>query len=158
MKGATAVLSATLLVTRPPFQLISLLVRVQHLTLRCAIEFTQSVSLTHVVEPPKIITHPQELKDVVEEESAKFSIQASGTEPLKYHWQWKPAEKGSGSEKWQPCPANWSDGATLTVPKVEKTNEGIYRCVVSNLAGEQISNSAKLGVGKNLKFKWYHLV
>ena len=111
------------------------------------LEFTQSVSLTHVVEPPKIITHPQELKDVVEGESAKFNIQASGTEPLNYHWQWKPAEKGSGSEKWQPCPANYTDGATLTMPTVEKSNEGIYCCVVSNIAGEQTSNSAKLGVG-----------
>ena len=112
---------------------------------------THSVSLTHVVEPLKIITHPQELKDVIEGESAKFTIQASGTEPLKYHWQWKPAESESESEKWLPCPANWSVGATLTVPKVEKLNEGSYRCVVSNLAGEQTSNSAKLGVGKNLK-------
>ena len=90
---------------------------------------------------------------MVEGESAKFSIQANGTEPLNYHWQWKPAEKGSGSEKWQPCPANCADGATLTIPTVEKSNEGIYRCVVSNLAGEQTSNSAKLGVGKNLMFK-----
>ena len=152
MKGATAVLSATLLVTRPPFQLISLLVRVQHLTLRCAIEFTQSVSLTHVVEPPKIITHPQELQEVVKGESAKFSIQASGTEPLKYHWQWKPAEKGSGSEKWQPCPANCTDGATLSISMVEKLNEGSYRCVVRNLAGDQTSNPAELTIGKNAAF------
>ena len=119
---------------------------------------TQFLLLIHVVEPLKVITRPQQLKDIVEGESAKFNIQAHGTEPLNYHWQWKPAEKESGSEKWQPCPANWSDGATLTVPKVEKLNEGIYRCVVSNLAGEQISNSAKLGVGKNLKFNGYHLV
>ena len=83
----------------------------------------------------------------MERDSAKFSIQASGTEPLNYHWQWKPTEKGSGSEKWQPCPANWSDGATLTMPKVENSNEGSYRCVVSNLAGEQASNSAKLTFG-----------
>ena len=109
--------------------------------------------LSHVVEPPKIITHPQELKDVVEGESAKFNIQASGTEPLNYYWQWKPAEKGSGSEKWQPCPANYTEGTTLTLPMVEKSNEGIYRCVVSNFAGEQTSNSAKLGVGKILMFK-----
>ena len=122
------------------------------------LEFTQSVSLTHVVEPPKIITHPQELKDVVEGESAKFSIQASGTEPLNYHWQWKPAEKGSGNKRWQPCPASWSDGATLTIPKVEKSNDGSYRCVVRNLAGEQTSNSANLGVGKNVIFKMYKLL
>ena len=155
MKGAIAVLLATLLATRPPFQLISLLVRVEHLTHIDTLEFTLSVSLSHVVEPPKIIAHPQELKDVVEGKTAKFSIQASGTEPLNYHWQWKPTEKGSGREKWQPCPANCTDGATLSMPMVEKSNEGIYRCVVSNLAGEQTSNSAKLGVGKNVIFIVY---
>ena len=114
-----------------------------------------SIFFIHVVEPPKIITHPQELKDVVEGESAKFTIQAHGTEPFNYHWQWKPADKGSGSEKWQPCPANWCNGATLTVSKVEKSNEGSYRCVVSNIAGEQTSNSAKLSVGKNLTLNTY---
>ena len=117
---------------------------------------THSVSLTHVVEPLKIITHPQELKDVIEGESAKFTIQASGTEPLNYDWQWKPAENESESEKWLPCPANWSVGATLTVPKVEKSNEGSYRCVVGNHAGKQTSNSAKLSVGKKLMFETYH--
>ena len=122
------------------------------------LEFTQSVSLTHVVEPLKIITHPQELKDVVEGKTAKFSIQAGGTEPLNYHWQWKPAEKGSGNKKWKQCPASWSEGATLTIPQVEKSIEGSYRCVVSNLAGEQTSNSAKLGVGKIVIFIMYQLV
>ena len=119
--------------------------------------FTQFPSYIHVVEPPKIVTHPQELKDVVEGESAKFTIQVHGTEPFNYDWQWKSAEKGSGSQKWQPCPADWSDGATLTMPKVEKPNEGSYRCVVSNHAGEQTSNSAKLSVGKNLTLNTYIL-
>ena len=99
----------------------------------------------HVVEPPKIIT--LELKAVIQGESAKFTIQASGTEPLNYHWQWKPAEGGNRSEKWQRCPAKWSDGATLTVPKVEESKEGSYRCVVSNDAGEQTSNPAELTIG-----------
>ena len=95
---------------------------------------------------------------MIQGESAKFTIQASGTEPLNYHWQWKPADEGNRSEKWQPYPSNWSDGATLTIPKVEKSNEGSYRCVVSNLAGEQTSNPAKLGVGKSLTFNTYSLV
>ena len=101
--------------------------------------------MVHVVEPPKIITHPLELKAVIQGESAKFTFQAGGTEPLNYHWQWKPAEKRS--EKWQRCLSKWSDGATLTVPKVEESKEGSYRCVVSNHAGEQTSNPAKLTIG-----------
>ena len=46
-----------------------------------------------VVEPPRIVSEPQELRDVVEGKSAKFSIQATGTEPLNYKWQWKPIGK-----------------------------------------------------------------
>ena len=78
-----------------------------------------------------------------------FTLQATGTEPLSYHWQWKPAEEG-GSEGWQTCRAEWSDGATLTIPSVQKSNEGNYRCVISNYAGTQTSNPAKLSIGKSM--------
>ena len=102
-----------------------------------------------VVETPRIISQPQELRDVVEGKSARFSIQATGTEPLNYKWQWKLIGKGCGSEDWEPCRAKWCSGATLTIPKVEKSNEGNYRCVVSNFAGDQTSNPAELIIGKN---------
>ena len=106
----------------------------------------------HVVEPPRIITPPQELREVVGGKSARFSIQATGAEPLNYKWQWKPTGKSCASEEWEPCRAKWSSGATLTIPKVEKSNEGNYRCVVSNFAGDQTSNPAELTVGKNATF------
>ena len=51
-----------------------------------------------------------------------------------------------GSEEWQPCDAKGSRTATLIISNVQKSNEGSYRCVVSNCAGNQISNSAKLEV------------
>ena len=75
-----------------------------------------------------------------------FSVEASGNEPLSYKWEWKPAE----CEEWQPCDAKGSNGATLTIPSVQKSNEGSYRCVISNYAGEQTSNAANLIVGKNI--------
>ena len=97
----------------------------------------------HVAEPPRITTHPQELKAVIQGKPAKFTIQATGTEPLRYNWQWKPAaEEG----EWQPCPTEWSDDASLIIPSVQKSNEGWYRCVISNCAGSQTSNPAKLEV------------
>ena len=102
----------------------------------------------HTAEPPRITNHPQKLKDVIPGKSAKFTVQATGTEPLDYNWQWKQDEKGSGSREWQPCDEGWSDGATLTIPSVQKPNEGSYRCVVSNHAGTQISKAAQLSVGK----------
>ena len=96
-----------------------------------------------VAELPRITTHPHDLKDAVQGKPAKFTIRATGTEPLTYQWQWKPAEEKGGGVKWQPCPAEWCDGAAILIP-MEKSNEGSYRCVVSNCAGSQTSEPAKL--------------
>ena len=101
-----------------------------------------------VAELPRITSHPQDLENAVQGKSAKFTIQATGTEPLNYHWEWKSAGEDE-SEGWQPCDAEWCDGATLCIPSVQKSNEGSYRCVVSNCAGNQTSNPAELSVGKN---------
>ena len=97
----------------------------------------------HVAEPPKIITHPNGLKVAVRGKAAKFTVQATGTEPLTYQWQWKPAEEEGGGVEWQPCPAEWCDGAAILIP-MKKSNEGSYRCVISNCAGRQTSEPAKL--------------
>ena len=101
------------------------------------------MSLLHAAEPPTITTHPQEFRNVVQGKRARFSIKVTGTEPLDYHWQWKSA---GGSEEWQRCPAEWCDGARLTIPNVQKSNEGSYRCVISNYAGSDTSYPAKLEV------------
>ena len=81
-----------------------------------------------------------------------FTVEATGTGILSYHWQWKPA--GEKAE-WKPCDADWCDGATLTIPTVQKSNEGSYRCVISNYAGTLTSNPAQLCVGKNLANRAY---
>ena len=73
-----------------------------------------------------------------------FTVQATGTEPLNYLWQWNPAKEG-GSEEWQPCSSvEGSNTTTLTIPSVQKSNQGSYRCVISNSAGSQTSKPAKL--------------
>ena len=98
-----------------------------------------------VAEPPKITTHPKDLKNFIAK-PASFRIQATGTGPLTYQWQWIRSEK-VGNKDWQPCDAKWSGkGATLTIPIVQKSNEGSYRCVVSNHVGNVTSNSATLEV------------
>ena len=101
-----------------------------------------------VADRPRITIHPQELKGVAQGKPAKFSIQASGSEVLDYRWEWKPAEELGGSEDWKQCDAKLCKGATLSIAKVEKSNEGSYRCVVSNFAGNEISIPACLSVGK----------
>ena len=77
-----------------------------------------------------------------------FTAEATGTETLKYQWEWKPKKKWGRSGKWQPCDTEWCDGATLTISKVEKSHTGSYRCVVSNEVGIQTSNPANLRIGK----------
>ena len=105
--------------------------------------YSYNLLFLHIAEPPRIYSHPQELRDAVLGKTVKFTIHATGTEPLTYQWQWKPAE---GIQKWQLCLKELSDGATLTISIVQNSSEGSYRCVVSNCAGTQTSQPAKLKV------------
>ena len=97
----------------------------------------------HVVKPPSITSQVQELKDTLQGKCVKLTIQATGTEPLSYQWQWKPAEEEGGGVEWQPCPAEWSDGAAILIP-IQKSSEWNYRCVISNCTGSQTSEPVKL--------------
>ena len=112
------------------------------------------VSLLHptfhfdVAEPPRVTTHPRDLKDAVPGKPVMFTTEATGTEPLSYQWEWKPA---IFNVKWQSCDAErlpGADSSSLTIPRVQKSNEGRYRCVISNCAGEQASEPAYLSIGK----------
>ena len=143
MKGATAVSSATVLVTRLQNQHTLVLVRIGSLSIASSVIYNinDTVLFVHVADPPRIKTHPRNLKNAVQGKSAKFIVQVTGTEPLSYQWlHWKLAGE------WQPCRAEWCDGATLTIPSVQKSNEGSYCCVISNCAGSQASEPAKLEV------------
>ena len=103
------------------------------------------VSCSYVAESPRITIHPQELKGIIQGKPAKFIVQATGTNPLNYQWQWKPAKERGGSKEWQPCDSEWCNGATLTIVR-QKSNEGNYRCVISNCGGHLTSKPAKLEV------------
>ena len=100
-------------------------------------------------ESPKITCQPVSQNDVVPGNTVVFTIQATGSQPLNYHWEWKPAVEGGRGEEWQPCPAGWCDGGTLTIPRAHKSIEGSYRCSVSNNNGSHTSEPAELSVGKN---------
>ena len=99
-------------------------------------------------EPLKIINHPKSLSNISLGTAVSFTTEATGTKPLSYQWQWKPAEE---EDEWQPCDAEWCDGATLTIPRVQNSNEGSYCCVVSNCASTLTSKPAQLSVGKSEK-------
>jgi len=104
----------------------------------------------HTADPPRITTHPKGLKDAVPGQPVTFTVHATGTEPMSYQWSWALVGSGDESEKeeWQWCDVKRSDSHTLTIPSVQKFNEGSYHCVISNCAGSQNSDPAILSVGK----------
>ena len=151
MKGTTAVSSATVLVTRLQNQHTLALVRICILSIASSVIYNinDTVLFVRVADPPRINIHPRNLKNAVRGKPAEFIVQATGTKPLSYQWlHWKLVGEEGGSGDWQSCPAEWCDGATLTIPNVQKSNEGSYCCVISNCAGRQASNPVNLSVGK----------
>ena len=54
--------------------------------------------------------------------------------------------EGVSSEEWQNLssggPVQGADTATLTYSSVASCSEGLYRCVVTNVVGEEISECA----------------
>ena len=111
-------------------------------------ELRSVFGFTHAAEPPKITSHPPEQKCAVPGKPVAFSIQAAGTELLKYQWQHKIGEE---SGEWQSCDVESFPGtnsSTLTIPSVQKSNEGSYRCTVSNCAGSETTDCATLTVGE----------
>ena len=106
-------------------------------------DHTITSSSTCTAKPPRIITHPKDLVNTVPGQQVLFTVQATGTKPLSYQWEYTPDTEG-WSEEWQPCSGSNTD--TLTIPSVQKSNKGTYHCVVSNCAGSQTSKPAKLEV------------
>ena len=106
------------------------------------------MSTLSLAKPPRITLQPQELKDAVSGKPVTFTVQATGTEPLSYQWQQNVG--GEGGE-WQSCDVERLPGAnssTLTIPSVQKSDEGSYRCIVTNNVDSRISEAVYLSIGK----------
>ena len=128
-------------------------VRNQDVTAFCKNARFMFCYLLLIAKSPKITNHPQEIMDAIPSKPATFFVQATGTEPLSYQWQFKAPGEEDGREKWQVCDTEGSDSASLTIPRVQRLNEGNYRCVVSNIAGNQTSETAQLTIGKKVDMK-----
>ena len=112
------------------------------------------LSLTLAAKPPKITSQPTSQKDALPGKAVAFSVQATGTEPLGYQWQWKSFGKKDEMDGWQNLSG---EGSTFQVKSVKASNAGYYRCVVSNSAGSEMSQCASLTVGRNINVA-IHLV
>ena len=152
MRDFTSVLSATAPVPKLPPQQNLALVRIQiYITIVCSSSATFCSLFLCTADPPQVTTHPKALKNVVPGQPATFTVHATGTEPLSYQWRWTLIGSGGESEEeeWQRCDLKRSDSRTLTISNAKKSNEGSYRCVISNVAGSHNSEPATLSVGKN---------
>jgi hypothetical protein len=83
--------------------------------------------------PPSIYTHPGN-QTIFEGEQATFSVLASGTQPLSYQWQRNQVV----------IPGATSSSYTLTTTIDD--DGAMFRCVVTNAAGDAFSNEATLTV------------
>ena len=106
----------------------------------------------YAAKPPQIKLQPTSKEDILSGKSTTFTVEAIGMEPLKYQWQWKPAGRGVEQDEWQNLTTDsciiQEVESRLKLARVQAWNAGIYRCVVSNSAGSEISQAVSLTVGK----------
>jgi endonuclease/exonuclease/phosphatase family metal-dependent hydrolase len=96
---------------------------------------TSSIAnLTVTNAAPTIITQPQS-QSITIGGSATFSVAASGTAPLSYHWYFNTNTQIAGAIS-----------NTLTVTNAQMTNAGSYLVVVTNSVGSVTSSVATLTV------------
>ena len=95
-------------------------------------------SLLYTATPPKLTSQPIAQKDVLPGKEVLFSVQATGTLPLNYQWQWKQLGQEGEQDEWQNLP---DEGCTfqemetgLKLTEVKAHSAGHYWCVVSNCA------------------------
>ena len=98
-------------------------------------------------KPPKVTSQPKSQKEAIPGKAVAFSVQATGTPPLKYQWQWKQFGKEGEKDGWQNISG---EGSTFQVRSVKASNAGYYQCEVSNSAGNETSQHASLTVGRYL--------
>jgi pectate lyase len=100
---------------------------------------TSSVAQLTVSTPdmPSIITQPQDTT-VLPGDTAIFTVEAGGSEPLSYQWYYNTNTLVNGATD-----------STLTLTNVQPGQAGVYSVIVSNLAGSITSSNATLNVNTN---------
>ena len=93
---------------------------------------------------PTITTQPQDV-EVKENETATFTVEVTGTDPLSYQWQ----QSTDNGTSWTNIDSATS--GTYTIGKTTMDMSGTqYRCVVSNSAGSIISDAVSLTVNEHV--------
>lgn len=84
--------------------------------------------------PPTVTTQPLS-QNVSAESAVTFSVAASGTAPFSYQWR-KNGTAISGNSS--------ATSSTLTLANVMPADNGSYDCLVTNIAGSDVSQAAAL--------------
>ena len=97
-----------------------------------------------VADLPQVTAHPVDQTNVAPGSDVTFSVTATGTKPLSYQWQKDGVNLSDGGS------ISGATTATLTITGVMESDEGGFRCVVTNIAGTNISDTATLALGKDI--------
>ena len=98
-------------------------------------------TLFNIAASPQVTVNPVYQTNIVPGSDVSFSVIATGTAPLSYQWQKDGVDLTDGGR------ITGATTATLTITGVTESDEGGYRCVVTNTAGMDTSNTATLTVG-----------
>ena len=105
-------------------------------------QMRNKIEYEYVCTGADVTVHPVDQTNIEPGSDVSYSVTATGTAPLSYQWQ-----KG-GVDLTDEGSITGVTTATLTITGVMESDEGGYRCVVSNIAGMDTSNTAMLTVGK----------
>ena len=92
-----------------------------------------------IISPVEVSADPEDASFVMGTEGA-LSVTASGGGTITYQWE----KLDPKSKKWSPV--DGATSATLTVPDLQSSSVGEYRCVVDNGASKDYSKGADLGM------------
>ena len=124
------------------------------IAVKCAITYLNYCFVWSAPVPPTVFTSPSDSCNTIAKRPVAFIVEASGDEPLEYQWQHNTLTE---EEDWKPLVPDaksyeGADTPTLIFPSVGRSDEGKYRCRVSNKAGGVVSNSAALSIGKMIVY------
>jgi len=95
-----------------------------------------------------IETQPESVVEA-EGQTATFTVAASGAAPISYQWQKNTIDLEDGGK------ISGAEEASLEITNIDDTDEGSYRCVVSNNYNSETSDTVTLTVvGSGLAGQW----
>ena len=114
----------------------------EHVYVCVCMQMRNKIEYEYICTGADVTVHPVDQTNIEPGSDVSFRVTATGTAPLSYQWQ-----KG-GVDLTDEGSITGVTTATLTITGVMESDEGGYRCVVTNIAGMDTSNTAMLTVGK----------